>query len=92
MQHPSDGSPPTRMPLAVPGRLAGDATGTAEFLLRSGVDVLVDGYNVTKTVWPRRDLAAQRVVVVTDDAAIVRDVRTAGANHVVVDAFAALFR
>ncbi|MFZ9040469.1 MAG: NYN domain-containing protein [Ilumatobacteraceae bacterium] len=158
VQHPSDGSPPTRMPLAVPGRLAGDATGTAEFLLRSGVDVLVDGYNVTKTVWPRRDLAAQRsalldecenlarrfgrsrvtvvfdgadlvgatgdgrrmirvvyspggveaddviraevgfvpvarpVVVGADDAAIVRDVRTAGANHVVVDAFAALFR
>lgn len=147
-----------RTPLAVPGGLTGDSVATAEYLFRSGVDVLVDGYNVAMRAWPGRDLVEQRsalldesenlarrfggsrftvvfdgssvvgaagtgrrmirvvfspegveaddvirdevgfvpvgrpVVVVTDDAAIVRDVRAAGANHVAAGSFIATFR
>jgi predicted RNA-binding protein with PIN domain len=41
----------------------GDSEAAAEYLLRSGASVLVDGYNVAKLAWPDLDLAGQRVVL-----------------------------
>lgn len=52
-----------RRPLAMPGGVLGTSTAAAEFLLRSGASVLVDGYNVAKLAWPRLDLEGQRVVL-----------------------------
>ena len=49
-----------RRPLAVPGQARGDEQATAEFLIRSGAIVIVDGYNVTKQVWPDEPLIDQR--------------------------------
>lgn len=52
-----------RTALALPGGVMGDSEAAAEFLLRSGATVLVDGYNVAKLAWPNLDLAGQRVVL-----------------------------
>ena len=41
----------------------GSSSAAAEFLLRSGASVLVDGYNVAKLAWPDLDLAGQRIVL-----------------------------
>jgi predicted RNA-binding protein with PIN domain len=41
----------------------GDSEAAAEYLMRSGASVLIDGYNVAKLAWPRLDLAGQRVVL-----------------------------
>jgi predicted RNA-binding protein with PIN domain len=62
---PSGGvpKPAKRSPLAMPGGVLGDSVGAAEFLLRSGASILVDGYNVAKLGWPTFDLAGQRVVL-----------------------------
>jgi hypothetical protein len=50
-----------RVPLPLPGAVAGDPARAAEHLLRSaGVLVLVDGYNVAKLAWPDDSLARQR--------------------------------
>lgn len=50
-----------RVPLALPGGVAGDSLRAAEFLLRAqGALVLVDGYNVAKLAWPDDTLARQR--------------------------------
>ena len=62
---PTTGAPPPvkRKPLAMPGGVVGSSSAAAEFLLRSGATVLVDGYNVAKLAWPNLDLAGQRVVL-----------------------------
>jgi rRNA-processing protein FCF1 len=55
--------PVKRKALPMPGGVVGDSTAAAEYLLRSGASVLVDGYNVAKLAWPALDLAGQRVVL-----------------------------
>ena len=70
-----------RKALAMPGGLMGDSDAAAEFLLRSGASVLVDGYNVAKQAWPRLDLASQRVVLLD---AIENLVRRYGSDITVV--------
>jgi len=52
-----------RKPLSLPGGVVGDSAAAAEYLLRSGASVLVDGYNVAKLAWPDLDLAGQRIVL-----------------------------
>ena len=52
-----------RKALPLPGGVMGDSDAAAEYLLRSGATVLVDGYNVAKTGWPSLDLEGQRVVL-----------------------------
>lgn len=61
----ASGSPPAvrRTALALPGGVMGDSEAAAEYLLRSGASVLVDGYNVAKLAWPDLDLAGQRIVL-----------------------------
>jgi hypothetical protein len=49
-----------RQPLRLPGGVIASSGEAAEFLLRSGAVVLVDGYNVAKLAWPNRSLDAQR--------------------------------
>ena len=143
-----------RVALVRPGGVRAGTAEEADFLLRAGAAVLVDGYNVAKLAWPELDLAGQRerlvahaedvaarfgsditvvfdgadvpgaattarrgvrvmyspagviaddviraetdrvpasraVVVVTEDRAIVRDVRAAGANVIPSRVFAA---
>jgi predicted RNA-binding protein with PIN domain len=55
--------PPERRALSLPGGVLGSSSAAAEFLLRSGASVLIDGYNVAKLAWPKLDLAGQRVVL-----------------------------
>lgn len=55
-----DAPSPTRTPLALPGSVIGDQRATAELLLRSGADVIIDGYNVAKLGWPALTLEDQR--------------------------------
>ncbi len=52
-----------RKALPLPGGVMGDSDAAAEYLLRAGASVLVDGYNVAKLAWPALDLAGQRVVL-----------------------------
>jgi predicted RNA-binding protein with PIN domain len=52
-----------RRALSMPGGVMGDSEAAAEYLLRSGASVLVDGYNVSKLAWPKLDLEGQRVVL-----------------------------
>lgn len=52
-----------RRALPMPGGVMGTSDSAAEYLLRSGASVLVDGYNVAKLAWPELDLAGQRVVL-----------------------------
>lgn len=56
-------TPARRRALAMPGGVVGSSDAAAEFLLRSGASMLVDGYNVAKLAWPDLDLAGQRVVL-----------------------------
>jgi predicted RNA-binding protein with PIN domain/outer membrane murein-binding lipoprotein Lpp len=70
-----------RKALAMPGGLMGNSDAAAEYLLRSGASVLVDGYNVAKEAWPRLDLASQRVVLLD---AIENLVRRFGSDITVV--------
>ncbi len=56
-------TPVARKPLPMPGGVLGDSEAAAEYLLRSGASVLIDGYNVAKLAWPKLDLAGQRVVL-----------------------------
>lgn len=55
--------PVKRKALPLPGGVMGDSEAAAEYLLRSGASVLVDGYNAAKLAWPALDLAGQRVVL-----------------------------
>lgn len=55
--------PVRRKALPLPGGVMGDSEAAAEYLLRSGASVLVDGYNVAKLAWPGLDLTGQRVVL-----------------------------
>ena len=52
-----------RKALPMPGGIVGDSLAAAEYLLRSGASVVVDGYNVAKLAWPKLDLEGQRVVL-----------------------------
>jgi predicted RNA-binding protein with PIN domain len=52
-----------RKPLPLPGGVLGASQTAAEYLLRSGASVLVDGYNVAKLAWPDLDCAGQRIVL-----------------------------
>lgn len=54
---------PQRRALALPGGVLGSSSAAAEYLLRSGASVLIDGYNVAKLAWPKLDLIGQRVVL-----------------------------
>jgi predicted RNA-binding protein with PIN domain len=62
---PSSGPrrPASRKPLSLPGGVLGSSSAAAEFLLRSGASILVDGYNVAKLAWPALDCAGQRIVL-----------------------------
>jgi hypothetical protein len=62
---PADSSAPTRRrpqrrPQRLPGGTIASSAAAAEFLLRSGAAVLVDGYNVAKLGWPSERLDEQR--------------------------------
>lgn len=59
-----------RAPLVRPGGVRSGTAEEAEFLLRAGAAVFVDGYNVAKLAWPQLDLPAQRerLVAVAEDA------------------------
>lgn len=46
--------------LAMPPGVLSDSSDGTEFLLTSGAAIVVDGYNVTKQVWPGLSLIAQR--------------------------------
>jgi predicted RNA-binding protein with PIN domain len=52
-----------RKALPLPGGVLGTSDSAAEYLLRSGASVLVDGYNVAKLAWPDLDCAGQRIVL-----------------------------
>jgi len=53
-----------RVPISLPGGVRSSSPAAAEFLLRSGTPVLVDGYNVAMLAWPTRDLCAQRETLI----------------------------
>jgi predicted RNA-binding protein with PIN domain len=55
--------PVARKPLSLPGGVLGASGSAAEFLLRSGASILVDGYNVAKLAWPALDCEGQRIVL-----------------------------
>lgn len=56
-------APVRRTALPLPGGVMGDTDAAAEYLLRSGASVLVDGYNVAKLAWPGLELPDQRAVL-----------------------------
>jgi predicted RNA-binding protein with PIN domain len=62
---PASGRPAAarRKALPIPGGMLGSSEAAAEFLLRSGASVVIDGYNVAKLAWPDLDLAGQRIVL-----------------------------
>ena len=62
---PTEGprKPVARKPLSLPGGVLGASGSAAEFLLRSGASILVDGYNVAKLAWPALDCEGQRIVL-----------------------------
>lgn len=62
---PASGRPAAarRKAMPIPGGMLGSSEAAAEFLLRSGASVLIDGYNVAKLAWPDLDLAGQRIVL-----------------------------
>ncbi len=64
--------PVRRKAMALPGGVLGSSEAAADFLLRSGASVLVDGYNVAKQAWPNLDLAGQRVVLLDAVENLVR--------------------
>ena len=75
---------PKRTPVALPGGLYGDSGAVAEHLLRSsGMEVLVDGYNVAKLGWPALTLAQQRDALI--DAAEATAKRWGIGMHLVFD-------
>jgi predicted RNA-binding protein with PIN domain len=53
----------TRKAMPLPGGVMGASQMAAEYMLRSGASVLVDGYNVAKLAWPDLDCAGQRIVL-----------------------------
>ncbi len=54
---------PRRRPLAIPGGMLGGSLQVAEYLVRSGATVLVDGYNVSMLGWPDLSIGEQRRVL-----------------------------
>jgi predicted RNA-binding protein with PIN domain len=52
-----------RKAMPLPGGVLGASQMAAEYFLRSGASVLVDGYNVAKLAWPDLDCAGQRIVL-----------------------------
>ncbi|MDW3213423.1 MAG: NYN domain-containing protein [Ilumatobacteraceae bacterium] len=65
-------APAKRKAMPLPGGVLGSSGAAAEFLMRSGASVLVDGYNVAKQAWPGLDLAGQRVVLLDAVENLVR--------------------
>jgi predicted RNA-binding protein with PIN domain len=53
----------TRKAMPLPGGVMGTSQTAADYMLRSGASVLVDGYNVAKLAWPELDCAGQRIVL-----------------------------
>lgn len=57
--------PRRRTPLPIPGGLLGDSRQATEHLLRAdGAAVVVDGYNLAKSIWPGADLGHQRTLAI----------------------------
>jgi predicted RNA-binding protein with PIN domain len=52
-----------RKAMPLPGGVMGTSQTAADYMLRSGASVLVDGYNVAKLAWPDLDCAGQRIVL-----------------------------
>ncbi|HEY5663658.1 MAG TPA: NYN domain-containing protein [Ilumatobacter sp.] len=61
-----------RRAIRMPGGVLGDSVAAAEFLLRTGAAVMVDGYNVAKLAWPDRALADQRAALLDETENLVR--------------------
>ncbi len=74
-------TPVRRQALPMPGGVLGDSSMAADYLMRSGASVLIDGYNVAKLAWPKLDLAGQRVVLLD---AVENLARTYGCDITVV--------
>jgi predicted RNA-binding protein with PIN domain len=53
-----------RSALRLPGGVSAASEEAANFLLKSGATVLVDGYNVAMLAWPARDLCDQRASLI----------------------------
>ena len=53
-----------RSALRLPGGVRSSSEEAANFLLKSGAIVLVDGYNVAMLAWPARDLCDQRASLI----------------------------
>jgi predicted RNA-binding protein with PIN domain len=55
----------------LPGGVSAASVEAAEFLLRSGAQVFIDGYNVAMLAWPGRPLCDQResLIVAAENAA-----------------------
>ncbi len=53
-----------RSALPLPGGVRASSEEAANFLLKSGAIVLVDGYNVAMLAWPARDLCDQRASLI----------------------------
>lgn len=70
-----------RRPLTLPGGVAGDSDLAVEHLMRSSALVIVDGYNLTMSMWPGAELVTQRqrLVDVLEESA-----RRAGTEFVIV--------
>jgi len=52
-----------RTPLSLPGGVIASSGEAAEFLARSGAQLIIDGYNVAKLGWPNLPLEEQRNVL-----------------------------
>ncbi|MFT4658314.1 MAG: putative RNA-binding protein with PIN domain [Ilumatobacter sp.] len=53
-----------RTPMELPGGVIATSAAAAQYLVRSGEAVFVDGYNVAKLAWPDRNLEQQRDALV----------------------------
>jgi hypothetical protein len=70
---PASGRRATRRgPLVRPGGVRVGTAEEAEFLLRAGAAVLVDGYNVALQAWPDLELAEQRERLIAHAEALAR--------------------
>ncbi|MEM9745741.1 MAG: NYN domain-containing protein [Actinomycetota bacterium] len=49
-----------RTPMSLPGGILSSSADAAAFFVRSEAAIVVDGYNVTKSLWPARTLEQQR--------------------------------
>jgi len=56
--------PGRRRALALPGGVVSDSLAAAEYLLRSGAAVLIDGYNVSMSAWSNEPIDRQRDLLI----------------------------